>query len=207
MHGCSNASSAAERQSVAVAARVLGDGGIVVYPTETLYGLGADASNAAALRRLLAVKGREAGKPVAVLVNDRDMLDALISDLPSHAVTLMQRFWPGPLTIVLSARPSVSPLLTGGSGGIGVRISSHPVAHAVVRALGRPLTSPSANPAGLTPPTEIGQARAYFGRRVDYYLDAGRLPGEPPSTVVDLRGEPRIVRSGAITAEAIRAAL
>jgi len=206
MHACSNDSSSPDREARATATRLLAQGGIVVYPTETLYGLGADAANAAALQRLVALKVRAPGKPIAVLVSDLDMLLSLVSDIAPRAALLMQRFWPGPLTIVLRARPSVSRWLTGDTDGIGVRISSHPVTAALVRDLGRPLTTPSANPAGLQPPTDIGLAHAYFGKRVDYYLDAGVLPGEPPSTVVDLRGDPVIVRAGAISAETVRAA-
>jgi len=108
---------------------------------------------------------------------------------------------------VLRARAAVSPVLTGGDDGIGVRLSSHPAATALVRALGRPVTAPSANPAGRPPPVCLDQARAYFGARVEYYLDGGRLRGEPASTVVDVRNGLAIIRQGAVPTEEIRAAL
>jgi len=202
MPGCSNDEKMGEFRRIAEAARVLASGGLVVYPTETLYGLGADALNPAALSRLIELKGRKPGKPIAVLISDLAMLAELAIDIPAPAQALMRRFWPGPLTIVLRARNHVSPLLTGG-GGIGVRLSSHPLATALVSALSRPVTTPSANPAGLPPPRSLAQARAYCGERVDYYLDAGLLPGEPASTVVDAREELTVLRHGAIAAEDI----
>ncbi len=107
---------------------------------------------------------------------------------------------------MLPARAGVSELLTGGTGTIGVRVSSHPVATALVVALGRPVTAPSANPAGCTPPVTVDDARGYFGTTVDAYLDAGRLPGEPASTVVDVRDGLRVLREGAVPAALVRAA-
>jgi len=210
MPDCSNSADADDRMpeaTVAAAAAVLAAGGIVVYPTETLYGLGVDALNPAALQRLVELKVRDAGKPIAVLIGDTNMLRQLVRDIPPQASVLMRRFWPGPLTLVLPALPSVSPVLTGDGDGIGVRLSSHPLATALVRAVGRPVTAPSANPAGMAPPTTIAAARAYFGLRVDYYLDGGRLPGEPASTVVDMRGEMTVIRAGVIAAADLRASL
>lgn len=183
---------------------LLAHGGVVVYPTETLYGLGVDASNAAALHRLVQLKGREPGKPIAVLVADLGMVAHLAASIPVAAQRLMQRFWPGPLTVVLPARGDVAAVLTGGSGTIGVRLSSHPTATALVRGLGRPLTTPSANPAAAAPPRSLDVARRYFGTRVDAYLDGGLLTGEPPSTVVRVDRDLQIVRQGAIAAAAIR---
>jgi L-threonylcarbamoyladenylate synthase len=207
MLGCSNSGDAPEVNAVVTAAKVLAAGGLIVYPTETVYGLGADASNPAALDRLVALKVREAGKPISVLVSDMEMLGELVRDVSPLATKLMRVFWPGPLTIVLRARETMSPILTGDSDGIGVRVSSHPTATALVRALGRPLTTPSANPAGQPPPIAVGAARAYFASRVECYLDGGRLRGEPASTVVDARGEWRVIREGAISRAALAAAL
>jgi L-threonylcarbamoyladenylate synthase len=207
MPGSRDNSNGREDAAVATAARVLAAGGIVVYPTETLYALGADARDAAALQRLLELKVRQAGKPVAVLIDGDDMLRALAAEVPPQARVLAHRFWPGPLTLVLRARGSVSPVLTGGGDGIGVRLSSHPSATALVRALDGPVTAPSANPAGMPPPVCIEQARAHFGARVDYYLDGGQLRGEPASTVVDVRAGLKVIREGAVPTEEIRAAL
>jgi L-threonylcarbamoyladenylate synthase len=194
-------------EALATAAGVLADGGIVVYPTETLYALGADAYNPLALRRLIELKARERGKPVAVLIGGVEMLRDLATEISPEAVTLMRRFWPGPLTLVLRAHASVAPALTGGGDGIGVRLSSHPLATALVRALGRPVTGPSANPAARRPPVRADEAWVYFGTRVDYYLDGGTLNGEPASTVVDLRAGLKVIREGAVSVNEICAAL
>jgi L-threonylcarbamoyladenylate synthase len=203
----SGSSDTVEHDAVAAAAGVLAHSGIVVYPTETLYALGADACNAVSLQRLVELKVRQPGKPIAVLVSHIDMLRDIATDVPPEAHALMRRFWPGPLTIVLRARPDVSPLLTGDGTGIGVRLSSHPLATALVRALARPVTAPSANPAGLPPPATVAAARAYFGSQVDCYLDGGSLPGELASTVVDVRDGLTLIRAGAVPAHAVWTAL
>ena len=194
-------------QSVERAVEVLRLGGAIVYPTETLYGLGVDACDERALQRLVALKGREEGKPISVLVSDGAMLHSIVAEIPAQAEILMRRFWPGPLTLALPAKPSVSRLLTGGGGSIGVRCSSHPVATALAAGLGRPITTPSANPAGATAPTALAQARAYFGDHVDVYIDGGTLAGGPGSTVVELVPELKIIREGAIPTSAVIAAL
>ena len=194
----------ADFDDLEAARAVLGREGVVVYPTETLYGLGADATSAAALRRVADLKGRDAGKPILVLVASREMLGTIVARVPEGAEALMRRFWPGPLTLVLPAREGLSPLLTGGSGGIGVRISSHPLARRLVERLGHPLTSTSANPGGEAPATDVEAARRYFGTRVDAYVDGGRLAGGPPSTVLDLSGAgPVLVREGAVSSAAL----
>jgi L-threonylcarbamoyladenylate synthase len=224
MRACSNSVAAPEhRPAVQDAVAALRRGGTVVYPTETFYGLGVDATNATALEHLLRLKVRPAGKPVAVLVSDRGMLAMLVREVPPPAERLMDRFWPGPLTLVLPARASVPHALTGGSGTLGVRWSGHPVATALITALGRPVTAPSANPAAAAPPVTVAQARAYFGDAVDAYVDGGALPGGLASTVVEVTGSApaahpdgarsdavrslglRIIREGVIPAERILA--
>lgn len=179
-------------------------GGVAVYPTETLYGLGADATSEPALRRVTALKGRDRGKPISVLVASRAMLSNVVEALSGIADRLAGEFWPGALTLVLRARPEVSTLLTGGSGTIGVRISSHPLAQTLVERLGRPLTATSANPGGLEAPVEVEEARRYFASGVDAYLDGGRCPGGPGSTIIEcLADVPVLLREGAIAARAI----
>ena len=190
--------------TVAAAVSALVSGGIVVYPTETLYGLGADACSEDALRRLAALKGRDAGKPISVLVSSRAMLLEMVASLSEAAERLMARFWPGALTLVLPARSRVSTILTGGRGTIGVRISSHPAASALAAELGRPVTATSANPGGVDPAMEVSRARSYFGPRVDVYLDGGPAPGGPGSTVIVLAGYRAVlIREGAIPISAI----
>ena len=182
-------------------------GGVVVFPTESVYGLGADAMSAAAVARLIALRGREAVKPILVLVQDLAMAEAMSPAFPSLARRLARRFWPGPLTLVVPARPGLPEPLTAGTGTIGVRVPGHPVALALVTGLGRPLTAPSANPPGDEPPRRIESARRYFGDAVDAYVDGGELPGGA-STVVATDGDTvRMLREGLVSRAAIDAAL
>jgi L-threonylcarbamoyladenylate synthase len=187
--------------------RALARGKLVVFPTETLYGLGADARSDAAVERLVTVRGREAGKPILVLVRDVAMAETVAAELPEGARRLAARFWPGPLTLVLRARPGLSAALTAGSGTIGVRAPGHPTAAAIVDGLGGPVTAPSANPPGAAPPRRLDEARAYFGDRIDVYVDGGALPGGG-STVASVEGnELRVLRAGVVSEAALRAVL
>jgi len=196
-----------DENAPAEAARVLARDGLVVFPTESVYGIGADARSATAVARLVAVRGREPGKPILVLVSDPSMVERVASEIPPAARRLMARLWPGPLTIVLPARPGLPEPLTAGTGTIGVRLPGHATARALVAALGRPLTAPSANPAGRAPATTIDDAVAYFGDRVDAYVDGGTLAGGA-STVVAVDGEAvRVVRQGLVDPATIRAVL
>jgi L-threonylcarbamoyladenylate synthase len=192
---------------LARALSALGRGGVIVYPTETVYGLGADVESSAALARLALLKGREAAKPVSVLVASRAMLDEIAASISAVAERLIGEFWPGPLTLAFTARPGVANVLTAGSGTIAARISSHPTAQALVARLGRPLTSTSANPAGAAAALDVEAARRYFGDEIDAYVDGGKLAAGAASTVVDCSElVPRIVREGAISRAAIEAA-
>ena len=182
-------------------------GGVVVFPTESVYGLGADATNAAAVDRLVAVRGREVGKPILVLVRDLAMAEAMSSAFPPLARRLARRLWPGPLTLVVPAQPSLPAPLTAGTGTIGVRVPGHPIAAALVAGLDRPLTAPSANPPGAAPPRTIAAARGYFGDEVGAYVDGGELPGGV-STVLAVEGDAiHVLRQGLVTRATIDAAL
>jgi L-threonylcarbamoyladenylate synthase len=182
-------------------------GGLIVYPTETLYGLGADATRAETVDRLGDLKGRDRDKPVSVLVASRAMLDEIAASISPVAERLVAAFWPGPLTIALPARSGLPARLTAGSGTIAARISSHPIAQKIVSTLGRPLTATSANPGGCPPAGEVESARAYFGARVDVYVDGGPSAPGPASSVVDCSATPpRLVREGAIALDRIEAA-
>ena len=183
--------------SDAVAALERGE--VVVYPTETLYGLGADALNVAAVERVFQLKGRDPNNPIPVLIGDREMLGALVAELPPLAEKLMASFWPGPLTLVLPARRDVPRPLVNSSGGIGVRISSQPIATGLLRALGRPLTATSANPSGQPPARTIQQAKSYFAGEVACFIDGGELTSKTGSTVVEISANGvRIIREGEI---------
>jgi len=182
-------------------------GGLVVFPTESVYGLGADATSAAAVARLVALRGREAGKPILVLVRNLAMAETMSSAFPPLARRLALQLWPGPLTLVVPARLGLPEALTAGTGTIGVRVPGHSTAAALVAGLGGPLTAPSANPPGGAPPRRIELARGYFGDAVDAYVDGGELPGGA-STVLAVEGEVvRVLREGLVSRAAIDAAL
>jgi len=185
--------------ALTTAADVLRGGGLVAFPTETFYGLGAAALDAAAVRRIVEVKGRPEGKPLLVLVDSIAMAEAVALAIPAEARALMGRHWPGALTLVLRARPEVPDAVTAGSGTVGVRLSPHPVAQALVRALGAPVTAPSANQSGGPPPTTAAAVLAEFRDRIDLVLDGGPTAGGEPSTVLDVTVDPpRLVRAGAV---------
>jgi L-threonylcarbamoyladenylate synthase len=193
----------AERPATAdIAAAVdrLRAGGLVAFPTETFYGLGADALDPAAVARVFLAKGRPADKPLLVLVDSPAMVGEVAADVPERARRLMARYWPGPLTLVLRARLHLPPALTAGTGTIGVRVPGHPVARALVHASGRPVTAPSANPHGVPSPRTALEVLAGLGDAVDLVLDAGPTPGGLSSTLLDLTGPvPRVIRPGAVT--------
>jgi len=182
-------------------------GDLVVYPTETVYGLGANAASAEALERLLEAKGREAAKGLSVLVRDLDMAAAvLVAEVPRDARRLAAALWPGPLTIVLPAAQCASRLLVGASGGVGLRCSSDPVATCLVESAQTPITATSANPSGCKPATDVATARGYFGDAVAFYLDAGPREAPNVSTVVEFLGQRAYLRRrGAVGVERLSA--
>jgi len=181
------------------AARVLGRGGLVAFPTETFYGLGAAALDRRAVRRVFEVKGRPASMPLLVLVDSEAMVGRVAPEIPVRARELITRHWPGALTLVFRAAAGLPAELTAGTGTIGVRLPAHATARALVRALGAPVTAPSANPTGAEPPTTAGAVLAHFGDALDLVLDGGPTPGGAPSTVVDVTVDPpRVIRQGAV---------
>jgi L-threonylcarbamoyladenylate synthase len=180
------------------AAGVVREGRLVAFPTETFYGLGAHALDEAAVARVFRAKGRPGDKPILVLVDSLAMVERVAREVPDRARRLMARYWPGPLTLVLPARADLAATLTAGTGTIGVRLSAHPVARALVRAVGAPVTAPSANPHEGAPPRTADDVLAALGESVDLVLDGGPTPGGPPSTVLDVTVVPPIVlRPGA----------
>ena len=190
---------APEAALVGEAAAVVRRGGLVAFPTESFYGLGTDALDAAAVARIFGVKGRPESKPVLVLVDSIAMAAQIAADMPDEVHALMVRHWPGPLTLILTARPHVPAALTAGSGTVGVRMPGHAVALALVRAAGRPVTAPSANPSGAPPPTTAEAVRAYFAGAIDLILDGGPTPGGTGSTIADCTAwPPRILRAGPV---------
>ena len=173
-------------------------GGLVAFPTETFYGLGAAALDRNAVRRVFALKGRPESQPLLVLV-DGVAMAASIAEIPAQAHALMARHWPGALTLIFRAQPVVPHEVTASTGTIGVRWSSHPVASGLVAALGAPITAPSANPSGAAPPTSARSVLAAFPDAIDVVLDGGETAGGLPSTVLDVSVDPpRVIRAGAV---------
>ncbi len=183
-------------------------GGVVVFPTTGLYGLGSDALNAQAVSKIFAMKGRSEAKPILVLISGMDMLELLVSHVPPPARKIMDAFWPGGVTIVLKATPGLPANLTAGTGKIGVRVPAHPVAAALVQAAGIPITGTSANISGSGGCSRISEINPLLADLVDMILDAGPLKGGAGSTVVDVSsGKAHVLREGAVRNEDIFAAL
>lgn len=190
------------------AAAVLGAGGLVAFPTETVYGLGADATNAQAVLRIFAVKGRPADHPLIVHIPRIEDISGWAVDVSDAAWLLGQRFWPGPLTLILRRRSSVLDLVTGGLGTVGIRVPAHPVALALLERFGGGIAAPSANRFGRVSPTEARHVAEEFGDVIDLILDGGRCDVGIESTIVDLTsGEPTVLRPGGIPKEALEDAL
>lgn len=194
--------------AIARAAAILDSGGLVAFPTETVYGLGADAANPEAVRRIFEAKGRPADHPVIVHVADAVDLGAWARTVPETARQLAHAFWPGPLTLIVARAAGVSDTLTGGQDTVGVRVPSHPVAQALLRAFGRGIAAPSANRFGRISPTTSDHVRAELGERVDLVLDGGQAEVGIESTIVDVSGErPALLRPGMIGAAELEAVL
>jgi len=190
------------------AVAILRRGGLVAFPTETVYGLGADASNPAAVARIYAVKGRPAGHPVIVHIGDVGQLARWAREIPEAATKLAARFWPGPLTLVLGRAPGVGGQLTGGQDTIGLRIPGHPIALQLLREFDGGIAAPSANRFGRISATTAEHVRMDLGSEVDLVLDGGACEIGIESTIVDLsRGRPVLLRPGRIAAEDIAATL
>jgi len=187
---------------------ILRRGGLVAFPTETVYGLGADASSPAAVARIYKVKGRPSDHPVIVHIGDVGQLARWAREIPDTAMKLAARFWPGPLTLVLRRAPGVGSQLSGGQDTIGLRISGHPVALQLLREFAGGIAAPSANRFGRISPTTAEHVRRDLGSEVDLVLDGGACEIGIESTIVDLsRGRPVLLRPGRIAAGDIAATL
>jgi len=195
-----------EREHLAEAAGVLLAGGLVAFPTETVYGLGADARNEAAVRRIFEAKGRPADNPLIVHVGDVEMAEGLAASFPDRARGLIDRFWPGPLTLVMQRAPHVPALASAGLPSIALRMPDHPVALGLVRAAGAPVAAPSANRSGRPSPTTAAHVLADLQGRVELVLDGGPCRVGVESTVVDVRQDPVVLlRLGAVTEQDLAA--
>ncbi len=203
---------ALDPEALAEAARLLHAGGLVAFPTETVYGLGAHALDARAAARIFAAKGRPAHDPLIVHIPARDQLSEVARPLEVAGERwlerLTQRFWPGPLTVVLPRQPCVPALVSAGLDSVAVRVPAHPAAQALLRASGLPIAAPSANPFGYVSPTTAQHVRDQLGARVDLILDGGACPVGVESTIVTLlESPPRLLRPGGVPREVIEEAL
>jgi L-threonylcarbamoyladenylate synthase len=193
---------------IARAAEVLRSGGLVAFPTETVYGLGASALSAEAVSKIFEAKGRPAWNPVIAHVANEEQARALTTSWPDSASKLARAFWPGPLTLVLPKRDTVPDIATAGLPAIGIRVPSHPVALALINALGSPIAAPSANRFTELSPTTAQHVANSLGDRVDMILDGGSSTVGIESTVIDLTGAvPVLLRPGVLTREVLEAAL
>ena len=182
------------------AVQIILDGGVIAFPTETFYGLGADALNVQALEKIFQIKGREENKPLLLLVADRTWVPRLVRTIPPAAERLMENFWPGPLTLVFEAASGLPAVLTAGTGKIGLRISSHPVAQVLIQTVGRAITATSANLSGQPSASFSAEVRETLGRELDAILDGGKTNGGLGSTVLDVSSNPpRMIRPGAVS--------
>jgi L-threonylcarbamoyladenylate synthase len=195
----------APSEALTRAAEILRAGGLVAFPTETVYGLGADATNPRALRSIFVAKDRPFSDPLIVHLPDAADLSSVADDVPPIARALAERFWPGPLTLVLPRSPRLPSLVAAGGPTVGVRVPAHPVAQALLRAAGIPVAAPSANRFTHTSPTSAAHVLADLDGRIDCVLDGGLCAVGVESTVLDVTVEPaRVLRPGGISLEALR---
>ncbi len=193
-----------ETQSIWEAAEIIKRGGLVAFPTETVYGLGADAFNPLAVARIFEVKGRPHFDPLIVHVADPRDLDRLVKEIPWDAKKLMERFWPGPLTVVLQKKAEVPDLVTAGLPTVAVRMPNHPMTLSLIEMAACPIVGPSANPFGYLSPTTAEHVRDQLGGQIDFVLDGGPCEVGVESTIVSIFGKnPVLLRPGGVSLEEI----
>ena len=191
-----------------LALRLLQDGGVVAIPTDTLYGLAADALNPVAIEKVFAIKERPEGLALPVLLADPEQLHQVADVVPDQLRAVAEAFWPGAMTLIIKRKRSLPPRLTAGNPTVAVRVPDHPVPRELARGLGRPITGTSANISGAADPKTLGELRKQVGDRVDLLVASGPVPAGSASTIVDLSGDgPRLISEGAVPFEKIAALL
>ena len=184
------------------AAKIIAEGGVIAFRTDTFYGLGANPLNAAAVQKIRELKGREDDKPILLLISDADQTDRFIIERTETFEKIARRHWPGPITLVAQARAELPQALTAGSGSIGVRLPGDDSVRELVRECGGALTATSANASGQTPARNPREVENYFGDKIDVIIDSGEVKVTQPSTVLDVtRSKGILVREGAISRE------
>jgi len=196
------------RDNTDAAAEIILHGGIVAVPTETVYGLAANGMDADAVKKIYELKGRPEQKPLSLLVSDAGATRRLCRAVPRQALALAEKFWPGPLTIVLPSKPEVPEAVRAGGDTVGLRCPDHPLTLELLQRAQVPLAAPSANPSGETSPRDARQVEAYFGGKIEAIIDGGECSVGRESTVIDMSAAPyRILREGALPAREIASAL
>lgn len=192
------------KSSITEAVKIMKEGGVIAYPTETFYGLGADIRNARALEKIYAIKGRDFDKPISIIIGSRDDVATFARDIAPAAEILMDRFWPGGITLLFNASQDVPGKLTAKTGKIGIRLSSNPVATLLAQNLSGAITATSANRSGQEECVSVEEVMNSIGGKLDAVIDGGRTPGGAGSTIVDTTVDPPvIVREGIIPSSAI----
>ena len=195
----------ATQVEIETAVQALRDGELVAFPTETVYGLGANAQNPAAVRKIFEAKGRPVSHPVIVHLDSPRFLHRWVREVPETATKLAERFWPGPLTMVMPRAPNVHDIVTGGQDTVAIRVPSHPMAQQLLTAFGGGIAAPSANRYGKLSPTRAEHVREELGDTVKVILDGGECQIGLESTIVSFEGQAvRLLRPGAVTAAQIR---
>ena len=190
------------------AVRLLREGGVAAIPTDTLYGLAADAFNSDAIEQVFAIKERPEGMALPVLLANMEQLSLVAREVPEAARALAEAYWPGPLTLIVWRAEGLPPRLTAGNATVAVRVPDHPVPRELAQRLGRPITGTSANISGAPDPQSLDELRRQVGGRVDWVVSAGPVPAGTASTIVDLTGDmPKLIREGAIPFEEIAGTL
>lgn len=193
------------KETIAVAARILAEGGLVAFPTDTVYGVGAHAFQPEAVERIYVAKIRPRDKAIPILLARADDLALVAEGITETAWLLAETFWPGGLTLVLPKKANVPDVISAGGPTVAVRVPDHPVPLALMAALGAPLAATSANLSGRPSPVTAQEVEAELEGRIELILDGGRCPGGVPSTVLDLTTDPpSVLRAGAIAEEEIR---
>jgi L-threonylcarbamoyladenylate synthase len=187
------------------AVRIMRAGGVIAYPTETFYGLGADGKNEQAVEKVFLIKGRDFKNPISLIIGNREDLSGLVGNITDAARRLMEEFWPGGLTLVFMASSAVPSRLTGSTGRIGIRISSHPIAGILAKTFSRPLTATSANLSGESECSSAAEVVQHLGNRIDAVVDGGPTAGKGGTTILDVSVHPPVVlREGIIPASLIQ---
>lgn len=200
----------AMHEQMKAAVDVLANGGVAAIPTDTLYGLAASAFDESAVLKIYELKGRPDGMALPLLLSEAEDVRMCAENVPQAAWTLMERFWPGALTLVVNKSTSIPGIVTAGLDTVALRVPDHPVPRAIVETLGAPITGTSANLSGRPGTTNAAGVRREFGDTIDFVLDGGEAPGGVASTIVDVSGDGyglRVLREGEVSLEEIEAAL